>query len=97
MRGRDRILANLEELYRGEFERANAGEEPARMAELDFGFQRDQIFLEALLDLRDLLSALPTASAKGARRRLTIRDELATALDLYQPGTHGPNNRETHP
>ena len=44
-----------------------------------------------------LLSALTTASAKGARRRLTIRDELATALDLYQPGTHGPNNRETHP
>lgn len=41
-----------------------------------------------------LLSTLTTASAKGARRRLTIRDELATALDLYQP--HTPE-KGTHP
>ena len=32
-----------------------------------------------------LLSALTTASAKGARRRLSTRDEIGTALDLYQP------------
>lgn len=30
-----------------------------------------------------LLSALATASAKGARRRLATRDELASQLDLY--------------
>ena len=52
-----------------------------------------------------LLSTLTTASAKGARRRLTIRDELATALDLYQPlapdsrtpGPHTPDGDTTHP
>ncbi|MCA9739191.1 MAG: hypothetical protein KC645_16305 [Gemmatimonadetes bacterium] len=75
MRGRDRILANLEELYRGEFERANAGEEPARMAELDFGFQRDQIFLEALLDLRDLLSALPTETDSSGTPGSSLLDK----------------------
>jgi len=32
-----------------------------------------------------LLSTLTTASAKGARRRLTVRDELASALHLYRP------------
>ncbi|MGN6221215.1 MAG: MurR/RpiR family transcriptional regulator [Microbacterium sp.] len=32
-----------------------------------------------------LLSTLTTASAKGARRRLTVRDELAAALHLYRP------------
>ncbi|MEZ4424353.1 MAG: hypothetical protein R3E98_13155 [Gemmatimonadota bacterium] len=75
MRGRDRILANLEELYRGEFERANTGEEPARMAELDFGFQRDQIFLEALLDLRDLLSALPTETDSSGTPGSSLLDK----------------------
>ncbi|MEZ3161214.1 SIS domain-containing protein [Microbacterium sp. BWT-B31] len=32
-----------------------------------------------------LLSTLTTASAKGARRRLTVRDELAADLHLYRP------------
>ncbi|MGO1320192.1 MAG: MurR/RpiR family transcriptional regulator [Galactobacter sp.] len=32
-----------------------------------------------------LLSALTSSSAKGARRRLADRDELARALDLYDP------------
>lgn len=35
-----------------------------------------------------LLSTLTTASAKGARRRLTVRDEIATDLRLYHP-EHG--------
>ncbi|MEZ4417391.1 MAG: hypothetical protein R3E10_16675 [Gemmatimonadota bacterium] len=80
MRARERILANLEELYRGEFERAAAAEESGRMADLDFGYQRDQLYLEVLLDLRALLSSVPAAeTATGgslldkaeALRRLT--------------------------
>ncbi|MBC9944099.1 MurR/RpiR family transcriptional regulator [Leucobacter sp. cx-328] len=35
-----------------------------------------------------LLSTLTTASAKGARRRLAVRDQYAAQIALYQPG-HG--------
>lgn len=33
-----------------------------------------------------LLSTLTTASAKGARRRLAVRDQYAAQIALYQPG-----------
>lgn len=56
MRSRKRIVGNLEDLYKREFKLAEEAENPARMAELDFGFQRDQLYMELLLDLRDLLS-----------------------------------------
>lgn len=55
MRDRQRILDNLEKLYRGELDRS-AGGESGESARLDFEFQRDQIYLEVMLDLRDLLS-----------------------------------------
>ena len=58
MRGRDRILANLDQLYRDAYERAkNAGDERC-MADLDAVYQREQLLLEVLLDIRDQLKAL---------------------------------------
>lgn len=59
MRERDKIVGNLESLYRDAFDRAREDEEEDRMERLDFRFQRDQLFLEALLDVRDLLAAVP--------------------------------------
>lgn len=59
MRQRERILTNLEEIYRDSFERARAEESPVRMAELDNAYMRDQIMMEVLLDIRDLLAAAP--------------------------------------
>jgi hypothetical protein len=59
MRSRDQILANLESAYREQYDRARAGNLPGRMEELDAGYQRDQLMLEVLLDLRDLLSDRP--------------------------------------
>ena len=59
MRPRDRILANLEATYREQYDRARAEKQTVRMAELDAGYQRDQLMLEILLDLRDLLTATP--------------------------------------
>lgn len=56
MRSRGRIVGNLEDLYRREFKQAEEGEDQARMAELDFGFQRDQLYMELLLDLRELMT-----------------------------------------
>jgi len=56
MRERQRILDNLENLYREELDR-DAGREGADLERLDFKFQRDQIYLEVLLDLRELFSS----------------------------------------
>jgi len=59
MRDRQRILDNLEKLYRGELDRG-AASEGADGGRLDFEFQRDQLYLEVMLDLRDLLGDTPT-------------------------------------
>jgi hypothetical protein len=66
MRPRDRILANLEATYREQYDRARTDQQATRMAELDAGYQRDQLMLEILLDIRDLLTTsrvLPLASS----------------------------------
>ena len=62
MRNRDRILNNLDDLYRAEFTKASESEDADRMAALDFGYQRDQLYLEILLDVRALLSAVPEST-----------------------------------
>jgi hypothetical protein len=54
MRDRQRILDNLEKLYRDEFDRSAESEGPGA-ERLDFEFQRDQLYLEVMLDLRDLM------------------------------------------
>ena len=54
MRDRQRILDNLEKLYRDELDRS-AETEGAGGKRLDFEFQRDQLYLEVMLDLRDLM------------------------------------------
>ncbi len=54
-RSRDRILANLEEMYREAFERAKATGDDAQMASLDFAYRREQLYFEILLDVRDAL------------------------------------------
>jgi hypothetical protein len=73
MRDRQRILDNLEKLYRNELARSagregadtegagtkGAGTEGAGRERLDFEFQRDQLYLEVILDLRDLMSGSP--------------------------------------
>jgi hypothetical protein len=57
MRPRDQILANLEQTYREQYDRAKGKDQAHRMEELDAGYQRDQLMLEVLLDIRGLLSA----------------------------------------
>jgi hypothetical protein len=61
-RPREHILANLESLYRESYQRASAAGDDAEKQRLDFGFRRDQLWLEAILDVRDLLSAPPAAA-----------------------------------
>jgi hypothetical protein len=58
MRDRQRIVDNLEKLYREELTR-DAESEGDDASRLDFAFQRDQLYLEVMLDLRDLLGQTP--------------------------------------
>jgi hypothetical protein len=52
-RSRERILANLDEMYREAFERAKASGDDSQMATLDFAYRREQLYFEILLDVRD--------------------------------------------
>ena len=54
-RSRERIMANLDEMYREAFERAQASGDAAQMATLDFAYRREQLYFEILLDVRDAL------------------------------------------
>ncbi len=58
MRDRQRILDNLEKLYRGELDRGT-GSEDVDGGRLDFEFQRDQLYLEVILDLREVMKGSP--------------------------------------
>lgn len=78
MRSRDRILANLESIYRESYDRARTAGAESRMVDLDNAYMRDQLMLEILLDIRDLFSVAPAAASGGtalerleALRRLT--------------------------
>jgi hypothetical protein len=65
MRPRDRILANLETIYRETYDRARDAADERRMVDLDNAFMRDQLMLEILLDIRDLFAVTPAAPTKG--------------------------------
>ncbi|MBI3982472.1 MAG: hypothetical protein HY337_06140 [Gemmatimonadetes bacterium] len=77
VRARTRILSNLENIYRDAFERAKSAGDRTRMLDLDAAFQREQLMLEVLLDIRDALhpSESPT---RAALDRLQVLRKLAT-------------------
>jgi hypothetical protein len=54
-RSRDKILANLDEMYREAFERAQSSGDATQMATLDFAYRREQLYFEILLDIRDAM------------------------------------------
>ncbi|HSH74803.1 MAG TPA: hypothetical protein VLA09_03880 [Longimicrobiales bacterium] len=56
MRERERILQSLEKVYRGAFTVAEEVGDAAAMSRLDLEYQRDQLHLEVLLDIRALLT-----------------------------------------
>jgi hypothetical protein len=77
-RPRQRILENLESIYREAYDRAKTMGDQSRMMELDASFQREQLLLEVLLDIRDglyTISEAPSASSAldklDALRKLT--------------------------
>ena len=54
-RSREKILNNLDEMYREAFERAKATGDASQMAALDFAYRREQLYFEILLDVRDAM------------------------------------------
>lgn len=57
-RPRDRVLANLEAIYREAYDRAKTLGDERRTLDLDAAYQREQLLLEVLLDIRDSLAGL---------------------------------------
>lgn len=76
-RSRARILANLEAIYRDAFDRAKESGDRSRMLDLDAAFQREQLMLEVLLDIRDALH-VPESATRTALERLQAVRKLTT-------------------
>jgi hypothetical protein len=70
VRSRDRILNNLESIYRESYDRAKNLGDQGRMLDLECAYMRDQLMLEILLDIRDLFSVAPAASGGSALEKL---------------------------
>ncbi len=78
MRAKSRIIGSLEKVYTEAYEKAAAADDRSRMDALDFAFQRDQVLMEVMLDLRDALSTLQEEAAPDEpslfERARAIRD-----------------------
>jgi len=59
VRPRQQILDNLDSVYREAYDRAKALKDERRMADLDAAYQREQLLLEVLLDIRDGMGGAP--------------------------------------
>lgn len=69
MRDRQKILGNLDSLYREGFQRAEEDGNQEAMVSMDFDFQRDQLFLEALLDIRELLAVVDSGKENEGKNK----------------------------
>ena len=84
-RPRERILANLETVYREAYDRAKAAGDERRMLDLDAAYQREQLLLEVLLDIRDALQAAPVpreAAPPGGVDPLAALDTIRRVTKL---------------
>lgn len=79
MRAKSRIIGSLEKVYTEAYEKAAGTNDRSRMEALDFGFQRDQIMLEVMLDLRD---ALATLQEEAAPDEPSLLDRAKAIRDL---------------
>jgi len=67
-RPREHLIANLESVYREHYARARDAGDERELARLDLDFRRDQLYLEAILDVRDSLSGLRAAPGEGQKQ-----------------------------
>ncbi len=77
MRSRDKILTNLEDIYREAYGRAKQAEDAGRMMDVDASYQREQLLLEVLMDIRDAMHTVGDApSEKSALEKLQALRKL---------------------
>ncbi len=77
MRSRDKILTNLENIYREAYDRAQQAEDAGRMMDLDASYQREQLLLEVLMDVRDAIHSIGDApNEKSAIEKLQALKNL---------------------
>ena len=72
-RPRDRILNNLETVYRDAYARAQEAGDTSRMRDLDAAYQREQLILEVLMDIRDALQPVGKSRAGALEHVETLR------------------------
>ena len=75
MRARSRIIGTLETVYREAYGAADRAGDQARMEALDFGFQRDQVMLEVMLDVRDALGELRGQGGQEPKAESSLLDK----------------------
>ena len=83
-RPRDRILKNLEAIYREAYDRAKAAGDQARMADLDAAYQREQLLLEVLLDIRDALTTGGASRPEGRGDQAATSDPIAALETIHR-------------
>ncbi len=77
MRSRDKILTNLETIYRKAYDRAKQAEDAGRMMDMDAAYQREQLLLEVLMDIRDAIHSIGDApNEKTALQKLQALKKL---------------------
>ncbi len=77
MRSRDKILTNLESIYREAYDRAKQAEDAGRMMDMDAAYQREQLLLEVLMDIRDAIHSIGDApNEKTAFQKLQALKKL---------------------
>jgi len=81
-RQRHQILDNLDAVYREAYDRAEAAHDARLMADLDAAYQREQLLLEVLLDIRDALAA--PAAARAASPAPAPRPDPVGALETIR-------------
>jgi len=81
-RQRQQILDNLDAVYREAYERAKQSGDERRMFDLDAAYQREQLLLEVLLDIRDGLSGLKPAKSDAGGNPLAAIDTIRNLTRL---------------
>jgi len=74
-RPRQQVLENLDAVYREAYDRAKTAGDERRMADLDAAYQREQLLLEVLLDIRDTLAG-PSAPRGTAPDPVTALETI---------------------
>ncbi|PYO94526.1 MAG: hypothetical protein DMD62_05360 [Gemmatimonadetes bacterium] len=82
MRPRQQILDNLDAVYREAYDRAKKAGDDRRMADLDAAYQREQLLLEVLLDIRDGLRPPPAPKQETGTSPIAALDTLRRITKL---------------